>query len=276
MMGSARVGDTEVEPLDDTTDVETPERIRFRHRVAGPVRRGLAYLIDLAIRGAVAAVVGLLAMGAGGISTASGKVSGGLMLLLLFVFEWGWNVLFETFWRGRTLGKRVLGLRVVRQGGYPVGFLDSVLRNVVRAADFLPVGYVLGLVVMAFDRRSRRLGDLIAGTMVVVEVEVALPPPVVLTPPATADELGALPHRPPLTSDEADAIELFVRRPHLSDARRAELADLLAPLLGRRMNVAVPDPARFLAIVHQRRVGARAADPPAVAPPAVAPGGSRP
>ena len=249
--------DTEVEPLDNTTDVETPERIRFRHRVAGPVRRGLAYLLDLVIRGVVIAVLSALAVGVGGLSTGSARASGGLMLLLLFVFEWGWNVLFETFWRGRTPGKRALGLRVVRDGGYPVGFIDSMLRNVMRAADFLPVGYVVGLLVMTGDRRSRRLGDLIAGTMVVVESPVALPPPLVLTPPATAEELGALPHRPPLSPDEAEAIELFLRRPHLSSERRIELAELIAPLLAARMNVLTGDPVRFLGLVHQRAVGER-------------------
>jgi uncharacterized RDD family membrane protein YckC len=268
-MGSRRVRDIEVEPLDNTTDVETPERIRFRHRVAGPVRRGLAYLLDLAIRAAVIVILGMLAMGAGGLGNAGGKASGGLMLLLLFVFEWAWNVLFETFWRGRTIGKRILGLRVVRDGGYPVGFIDSMLRNVMRAADFLPVGYVLGLLVMAGDRRCRRLGDLIAGTMVVIESEVVLPPPLVLSPPATAEELGALPHRPPLNLDEAEAIELFLRRPHLSSERRIELAEMIVPLLADRLDVETRDPVRFLAIVHQRAVGARSARTGAAPPAAV-------
>lgn len=249
--------DTEVEPLDNTTDVETPERIRFRHRVAGPVRRGVAYLLDLVIRGIIIALLGTLAVGVGGLSTGSARASGGLMLLLLFVFEWCWYVLFETFWRGRTIGKRILGLRVVRDGGYPVGFIDSMLRNVMRAADFLPVGYVLGVLVMAVDPRSRRLGDLIAGTMVVVESPVALPPPLLLTPPATAEELGALPHRPPLTPEEVEAIELFLRRPHLSSERKIELAEMIAPMLAARMHVVAADPVRFLAIVHQRAVGER-------------------
>lgn len=260
--------DTEVEPLDNTTDVETPERIRFRHRVAGPVRRSVAYLLDLVIRGVVIALLGTLAVGVGGLSTGSARASGGLMLLLLFVFEWGWNVVFETFWRGRTPGKRVFGLRVVREGGYPVGFIDSMLRNVMRAADFLPVGYVVGLLVMAGDRRSRRLGDLIAGTMVVVDSQVALPPPLVLTPAATAEELGALPHRPPLSPEEAEAIELFLRRLQLSSERRVELAEMIAPALAARMNVRANDPVRFLGIVHQRAVGernARGAQPPAPA-----------
>lgn len=268
--------DTEVEPLDNTTDVETPECIRFRHRVAGPVRRGLAYLIDLLIRFALVTLVGVLAFGASGVGTGAGKASTGLVLLVMFVLEWGWNVLFETFWRGRTIGKRALGLRVVREGGYPVGFIDSMLRNVMRAADFLPVGYVLGLLVMAGDRRSRRLGDRIAGTMVVIESAVVLPPVLVLSPAATADELGALPHRPPLSADEADAIELFLRRPHLSNDRRLELAEMVAPALAQRMGAKAGDPVRFLALVNQRRLGHREGTPAdRPAPRGEGPGASR-
>jgi uncharacterized RDD family membrane protein YckC len=251
------VRNIQAEPLDNTTDVETPECIRFRHHVAGPVRRGLAYLIDLVLRLVVVTIAGLLTFGASGVESGTSKASKGLLLLVAFVLEWGWNVLFETFWRGRTVGKRILGLRVVREGGYPVGFIDSMLRNVMRTADFLPVGYVLGVLVMAGDQRFRRLGDRIAGTMVVIESPVVTPPPLVLTPPASADELGALPHRPPLAADEVEAIELFLRRPHLSNERRLELAQIIAPELSERMGVTPQDPARFLALIHQRAQGAR-------------------
>jgi len=251
------VRNIQTEPLDNTTDVETPECIRFRHHAAGPVRRGLAYLIDLVIRLLVVMITALLAFGAAGVESGANKASKGLLLLVAFVLEWGWNVLFETFWRGQTLGKRILGLRVVREGGYPVGFIDSMLRNVMRTADFLPVGYVLGVLVMAGDRRCRRLGDRIAGTMVVIESPVATPPPLVLVPPASADELGALPHRPPLATDEVEAIELFLRRPHLSNERRAELAQIIVPELSERMGVAPRDPARFLALIYERAQGAR-------------------
>jgi uncharacterized RDD family membrane protein YckC len=248
-----------VDALDNTTDVETPERIRFRHHVAGPVRRGLAYLLDTAIRGVVLALTALLISGAGALDSdkAKAKASWGLGLLVLFVMEWGWNVLFETFWRGRTIGKRALGLQVLRTGGYPVGFIDSVLRNLLRAADFLPVGYVLGLLVMVGDRRFRRLGDRIAGTMVVIETKSVVAQPIVLSPPASPDELGTLPHRPPLRADEWEAIELFLRRPHLSNARRVELAEIVAQPLSRRMGIKHGDPVRFLGLLHQRGLGAR-------------------
>lgn len=257
--------DTAGDALDNTTDVETPERIRFRHHVAGPVRRGLAYLLDVMIRGLVLFVIALLVLGPVSLVANDAKASVGLSLLILFVLEWGWNVLFETFWRGHTPGKRLLRLRVVREGGYPVGFIDSVLRNLMRAADFLPVGYVLGLLVMAGDRRFRRLGDRVAGTMVVIEGVTAALAPITLAPPATAAELAGLPHRPPLSAEEREAIELYLRRTNLSEARRIELAELVAPVLARRMNVPAADPVRFLGLLHERALGSRR--PPGEVPP---------
>jgi uncharacterized RDD family membrane protein YckC len=249
------VRETAGDALDNTTDVETPERIRFRHHVAGPVRRGLAYLLDLLFRGVILYVAALLALGPGQFG-AQARASGGLLLLLLFVVEWGWNVLFETCWRGQTPGKRLLGLRVVRDG-YPVGFIDSVLRNLLRAADFLPVGYLLGLVVMAGDRRFRRLGDRVAGTMVIIESQDAALAPLALSPPATPQELAELPHRPPLSAEEREAIEVYLRRSGLSNERRLELAELIAPMLARRVGARAGDPVRFLALLHERARGAR-------------------
>ncbi len=200
-MGFAPVHDSEGVALDNTATVETPERIRFTHHVAGPVRRGLAYLIDLCIRGAVLQVAGMMITTTPAAVTSSVKAAWGLMLVLVFAVEWIWNVLFEWLWNGRTPGKRALGLRVVRDGGYPVGFIDAVLRNLLRAADFLPVGYLLGLVVMACDGRSRRLGDMVAGTMVVIETPVNVASPIAIAPPITAAELEALPHRPRVSAD---------------------------------------------------------------------------
>jgi uncharacterized RDD family membrane protein YckC len=252
---SPGVRDLQGVSLDNTATVETPERIRFTHHVAGPVRRALAYAIDLLIRGAVLLLASILSTGV--MTSASVKASWGLWLLVLFALEWGWNVLFESFWNGRTPGKRALGLRVVRDGGYPIGFIDAVLRNLLRAADFLPAGYLIGLGVMAVDRRSRRLGDLVAGTMVVIETPSTVASPISVTPAPTADELNALPPRPPLTADELEAIELFLRRTHLSQQRRAELAEMVVPTLAQRMGLRPSDPIRFLGLLHQRATGTR-------------------
>jgi len=277
--------------LDSTAEVETPEHVRFWYRLAGPTRRGLAYLLDLLLRLGILLTVGMLVtLGLGGVERRE-QASTGVILVIAFVLEWGYYVAFESWWSGRTPGKRVFGLRVIKEGGYPLTFLDSVLRNLLRAADFLPAGYALGLLSMALDGRFRRLGDLVAGTMVVLEEARVLPAPLVLEPPLTpaeGAEVRGWPSRTPLSASERDALELFLRRDGLGAPRRRELAEMVAPALARRLGLAaaVPDapaptpastpsstptpisaladPARFLALVYQRSQppGPGAAPPP--------------
>jgi hypothetical protein len=182
--------------------------------------------------------------------------AGGFLLLALFAMEWGYFVLFESLWSGRTPGKRALGLRVVKEGGYPITFIDSVLRNLLRAADFLPSAYALALVVMARDARFRRLGDLVAGTMVVVEERARVAESIHIQPPPTDAELEALPQRPPLSALDLEAVELFLRRSGtLSPAREAELAAMVAPIYAARVGIRHPDATRFLALLYSRATG---------------------
>jgi uncharacterized RDD family membrane protein YckC len=240
-------------PLDNTAEIETPEHVRFRYRVAGPVRRTLAYLIDLLIRAVFLLALAIVAYAVFG---ASKEGTTGVILVVTFLLEWGYYVYFETSRDGRSPGKRALSLRVVKEGGFPIGFIDSVLRNLLRAADFLPLGYVLGLLVMAGDTRFRRLGDRVAGTMVVVEERARVAAPIALWPAPAPGELEALPQRPPLSAWERETLELFLRRGDLTVARREELAQTIAPALAQRMGVAFHDPVRFLALVHHRAAGA--------------------
>jgi uncharacterized RDD family membrane protein YckC len=235
--------------LDNTVEVETPEHVRFRYRVAGPVRRAGAYLIDLAIRAAIASVV-WIAISFGGHATP--HAAQGAMLVVVFLLEWGYYVFGEMTAGGRSPGKRALSLRVVKEGGFPLTFNDSALRNLLRAADFLPLGYLLGLVTMGGDGRFRRLGDRVAGTIVVIEESPQAMAPLVLSPPPTADELANLPHRPPLSAGERETLELFLRRTDLTDARRQELALIVAPAIAQRMGRWFEDPVRFLGLVHHR------------------------
>ncbi|MEZ4640246.1 MAG: RDD family protein [Caldilineaceae bacterium] len=89
--------------------------------------------------------------------------------LVNFLIFWGYYVFFEYIWNGQTPGKRMVKIRVLRVDGNPAGFIDVVIRNLVRIVDFLPSGYGLGLIVMFFNHRSRRLGDFAAGTFVARE-----------------------------------------------------------------------------------------------------------
>lgn len=252
---SATVHKARALALDTTTQVETPEHIRFDYPLAGPMRRIVAYLIDLAIRIGVLLVVALvLAL----VDVASGLdgMSQGAILVLFFALDWFYYVLFETLWSGRSPGKRALKLRVVGQDGHSLTVLDSVLRNLLRAADFLPFGYAVGLVIMGTDPRFRRFGDMVAGTVVVIEEPGRIGERLHIHPPPSAEEYAGLPVRPELSQDELDAIELFLRRRGtLAPLREAELAELIAPVLAARMHARYHDPVRFLGLVYARALG---------------------
>jgi uncharacterized RDD family membrane protein YckC len=244
--------------LDTAIDVETPERVRFSFRLAGPAQRAAAYLVDLLVRGAVFMAFAMVAGITGAIGSASGAGIG-LVLIAAFVIEWGYYVVCERLMNGRSIGKRVLQLRVVRADGLPIGFSESVLRNLLRAADFLPFGYALGVLVSAVDPRFRRLGDLAAGTMVVVERRQPVLPAVEIKPRVEPRELEAIPLKPPVNQDELEAIELFLRRSsELNVSREQELAELVAPVFARRMQLGYRNAARLLALIYHRARGSAA------------------
>jgi uncharacterized RDD family membrane protein YckC len=246
--------------LDTAIDVETPERVRFSFRLAGPAQRAVAYLIDLVVRGAVLAGLAVVAGMMGAFS--GGGLSGigtGFALFALFVVEWGYYVVCERVMNGASIGKRALHLRVVRNDGLPIGFAESVLRNLLRAADFLPFGYGLGVLVAAVDPRFRRMGDLAASTMVVVERRHAVLPAVEIKPAVQPRELEAIPLKPPVRQDELEAIELFLRRVgDLNVSREQELAELVAPVFAGRMQLGYRNAARLLALIYHRARGTTA------------------
>ena len=238
--------------LDTTAEVETPEHVVFRFQVAGPARRMVAYVVDLLVRALIALVLLIpLFLSVLGTETELMGAELGIFLVALFLLEWGYYVFFETLMGGRSLGKLALGLRVVRQDGRPLSIGDSLLRNLLRAADFLPMGYALGVLIMGFDPIFRRLGDWVAGTMVVSESRRAQLSKVEVEPAPSVDELATLPARVDLRGPELDAIELFLRRQSaISVARRKELADLIAPAYAQRLDVDYDDPVRFLSLLY--------------------------
>ena len=146
--------------LDTYREVITPEGVALHLPVAGPVPRAVAWGIDLAIRLGILMLVGtvLALLGAAG---------QGLYLILLFLIFWAYPILFEALWDGQTPGKKAMSLRVVNGDGAPVGWLAAITRNLLRTVDMLPFGYAAGLVACLADPHARRLGDMVAGTLVV-------------------------------------------------------------------------------------------------------------
>jgi uncharacterized RDD family membrane protein YckC len=262
-------GDDKDEPLDTSVAIETPEHIVFRYRVAGPARRMLAYLVDLVACYGALTILGVLLVlalvGTAGLDelTESAKVGTGIFLVLLFAAQWVYFVAWEAT-TGRTPGKIAAGLRVVTTSGRPIGFPQAALRNVLRAADALPHAFAVGVGAMALSPRFQRLGDLVAGTMVIVPERATAAAAIRVWPPPQPDELAALPHDVTLDADERGALALFLRRRGtLGPAREHELASMLVEPLARRFQFRVADPARTLALLYDRAASAgRTEGPP--------------
>jgi uncharacterized RDD family membrane protein YckC len=203
--------------LDTIHRVLTPEGCELELRLAGGVVRARAWLIDFLFR----VLLFLLCVF---VLAWIGYLGNALSFLLAFLLEWLYPVVFEVLWQGATPGKRFSGLVVLRDDGTPLDWSASVARNFLRAVDFLPFLYAVGLITMALNRESKRLGDLLAGTLVVYR---QAPP----TPKVTDDDRTEeiLPFA--LTEAEQRAlIEYRLRAPGFSRARAGELAQLATPL----------------------------------------------
>jgi uncharacterized RDD family membrane protein YckC len=230
--------------------VLTPERVTLQYDVAGIGSRSAAALIDVAIQAVVVVVVSLPVIGF--FSLFSPPRNGGgpgpwlvfsllaLLVVGLFVVLFGYYVFFEIVWNGQTPGKRALGLRVLRENGYPVRPGDAVVRNLVRVVDGPPFGTVIGLAVMLLNGQARRLGDFAAGTIVVREgtrrgVAALSAPGTLGATPAAAD--GA----PILSPSDATLVRDFlVRRNELAPRARERLAGRLADTLAGRYGLQAP------------------------------------
>ena len=206
------------EALDTVRSLETPEGVRLDLPVAGPMSRGAAFVIDFFVRGMLYAMVGTpLAL--------LGDLGQGLMLLFAFVVEWFYPVIFEVKLSGATPGKVALGLAVVHDDGTPVGWSSSIVRNLLRFADFLPFAWLAGLASMTLHPDFKRLGDLVAGTIVVYRGRDGRGLPLPAAP--------VLPVPFALRPDEQRAIIAFAERTGgWTDDRAEELAEVLMPVVG--------------------------------------------
>ena len=201
--------------LDTRYRVEVPGGINLDAEVVGPIPRFLAFAIDLCIRGVIVFVLLMVAIPFG-----SFGVGGGFFLIFLFAIEWLYPVLFEVFWRGQTPGKKALGISVINDDLTPVSLGTSLVRNLLRTVDFLPLFYLAGLVTMLSNRHFQRLGDLAAGTLVISVRQSARAAPVKeLEPLAPSTSL--------LRTEQTSIIDFLQRSPQLSEPRQQELADIL-------------------------------------------------
>jgi len=223
--------------MDRDIDVRTPESIEFTYALAGLGSRFLAWFVDFLIQLSIILAIffGLVFLSsklpsAGAVADSSSDKIGAAILIALVVFVFftiffGYFILLEAFWNGQTPGKKLLGIRVVRDGGYPIDFGASLIRNLIRVAELLLGGYALSAISATLSPENKRLGDIAAGTIVVRDARLAV------------STLDVLRHTPEpvygatafLSGDERALIKRFLdRRDELNTAKREELAAQLA------------------------------------------------
>jgi uncharacterized RDD family membrane protein YckC len=228
---------------EDRVTIVTPEGVSVDLTLAGIGSRGVAAILDGLIKGII--FIATIAALFGGLSvfdtstTGSRDPSSALLIglavgaVIIFVINFFYDVAFETLSSGRTPGKRVAGIRVVKEGGAPVRFTSSAIRNIVRIVDALPSAYLVGLISIAVSSKNQRLGDMAAGTLVVRERKEELPiwnRPVPVSPATEAWDVTSI------TPDELTTVRKFLERRYtLTSEARSRLAWELSERLRQKV-----------------------------------------
>ena len=256
--------------MDDSYQLNTPEQVELSFETAGLGSRFLATLIDTIVQFVLlVALLLLIAALAWFGSLSSPNLASRLprsvtseqaafaivaiMVLLMFLAWWGYYIFFEMAWNGQTPGKRLASIRVLTTAGQPITLVHALVRNLIRIVDYLPTSYMIGMIAILATRRSQRLGDLAAGTIVVRVRREAAPrlletPAVETLGPGQASLFGA--------EEVALAREFLLRREQLSPERRSELAARIAGQLRGRLGpdgAAIPAETLLASVAALRR-----------------------
>jgi uncharacterized RDD family membrane protein YckC len=241
--------------FDDRVTIPTPEGVDLDIVLAGLGSRFAATLLDLTIQ--IGAIIALgMALGLG--SNSGYVVAAYFVLVFLVLFAY--DIVFETWNSGRTIGKLAAGIRVVRIGGQPVNFMTSTVRNLIRIVDFLPLFYTVGMISVIVTQRNQRLGDLAAGTYVIRERRTTAPIPQAIAAPTAAWGWAPSPDAEAaymswdvstVTADDVATVRRFLeRRATLDPQARAQLGwDLATRLRAKVAGVddrGAPTPESFL------------------------------
>jgi uncharacterized RDD family membrane protein YckC len=243
----------------DKLTIDTPEQTALEYPIAGLGSRFLALLADTAIQVVLAffaVIIGTF------IAAALAKIWGlgpqwifAIIIVFAFLLNSGYFALFETVWNGQTPGKRFAQVRVIKDDGRPIGAYEAIVRNALRLVDVLPGMYGVGLISIFLSRQSKRLGDYVAGTVVVHEKTLEGVRPYVAT---TIDETLPPIDATKVTLEEVQLIETFLnRRDNLEPAVRTTMASQISDRLAKKMEVQIygwPRTERFLeAVIEQCR-----------------------
>jgi uncharacterized RDD family membrane protein YckC len=219
----------------NTLIVRTPEGIVFSQLLAGPVTRFLAWLIDGACIIVISIVLGIIA---GLLGLLSAGFAQAASMILFFAISTGYSMILEWYWRGQTIGKRVLRLRVVDAQGLRLHFSQIVIRNLLRNVDMLPAPllpgpYLIGGLACLLSRRAQRLGDIAANTIVIRTPQISQPD----LDQLLADKFNSLREHPHLEArlrqrvspaEASVALQALLRRDELDPATRVELFENIA------------------------------------------------
>ncbi|HEX2270135.1 MAG TPA: RDD family protein [Pyrinomonadaceae bacterium] len=212
---------------EDTLIIETPERVPLHFALASIGNRFLACAVDHAIQGFALALIGIAAMILASFSTiqalfeSAPKWVYAVMIILLFLTFSGYFAFFEWLWSGQTPGKRWLKLRVIREDGRPITFWEAAVRNLLRSMDMMPAPfYSIGLISVFATARDQRVGDMVAGTVVVREREAEAPAFSEVFSSPVSDPALRRSFKPveftanlnSLTESEIQVVETFLRR----------------------------------------------------------------
>lgn len=228
-----------------TTGVVTPEAVRLEFDTAGLGSRSVALTLDLLLQ--IAVLVLLQVAGAallfGTFAGLPAWVGVTVVLLLAFVVFWGYPVALESLWRGRTLGKAAMGLRVVTVEGGPVRFRHAAIRAALAIVETYTLVAAPAVLSVLFSRRNQRLGDFVAGTLVLRErTGVAAPTAVTFTVPPGAEAYAATIDPAGMTARDYQTIrEFLLRARELAPGVRAALAAQIAAAVARSVRHTPPE-----------------------------------
>jgi uncharacterized RDD family membrane protein YckC len=227
---------------EDRLTIATPEGVELSLTLAGVGSRFMAAIVDTMIEAAVLVALAVLVFSTDGFGGGSDWATA-IYIVLAFVVVLGYDVAFEVLASGRTPGKRWNGLRVVLAGGQPIGFLASATRNLLRLIDWLPSLYLVGVVSIVVSAKNQRVGDVVAGSIVVRERRARVVPPTAAPPTPTATDTAAW-DVSAITAEELAAVRSFLeRRTEIGSDARYELAATIERRLRPKI-AGVPDDVR--------------------------------
>lgn len=238
-----------METTKETLKIQTPEQVGFQYVLAGLGTRSTAFILDTVFRVLFILFVFVLMMflakwlpeldPTGLMASIPKTWLLAIAVLAYGVVDLGYFLIFEALWSGQTPGKRMQKLRVIRVNGDPIGWLESSIRNILRAIDMVAGFYPLGLFVMFLSSRSQRIGDYAAGTLVIVERKRNLPMDRARLRSTAKLNLPDLElHISALEPKQYQVIRTFLqRREAMEESHRRELARLLARRLMKRWGI---------------------------------------